>query len=120
VTSYVISIGYNSGRVDDSWENLKATAIKICNAPGRIVSEAIRINPEMPQSHSSLLHEFAEPFKERQDLTIKAYDESETVYLIASGGNVERDVKEILRRAFCRLLIEDMHRQGVEVNLHVS
>jgi hypothetical protein len=50
---------------------------------------------------------------------LRVDDEEQILHIMASGGSSSRILKEHVARAFCRLVIQDMHRKQIEVNLHV-
>lgn len=121
-TGYTISIGYNSAHEKaEASEMLKRIVMEIQNKPSLIVSEAKRTNPFVS---SNVLLPYAMAYEHPvRDATITVSVDSETgltsVHQIASGGGDERRYKEIVRRAFCRLVIAEMHSLDMEVNLGV-
>src|SRR5690348_3435921 len=124
-TSYTLSIGYLSGdsfkgNTDAAWQVLVDTLEHIKQAPERIVTEARRLDaPEMCGEGCCTLQSLAEAYQQYSDATLIIHqtDGKRYVTQLATG---DRTLKEHVRRAFCRLVIEDMHRQGIEVNLIVS
>ncbi|TXH51017.1 MAG: hypothetical protein E6Q97_19225 [Desulfurellales bacterium] len=119
MTGYHIKLGYNSNGISDdaAWEALKNTAIAIADNPRQIYNEAVGV--EGVQIPLDCL----DAYRAREDLTLRIIDEGEEdreIYQAASGGGQYRHWKEIARRAFCRLLIRQMHAQSIEVCLTVS
>ena len=120
-TSYVLQVGYPS-MFDRS--EMAEKLIEIVEAiqanPQMIVDEAIRLEPDRDVE---LLREYSIRYVPPvADLTLTS--EVDEIGLpifrqLASGGGESRDVKESLRRAFCRLVIEAMHRARMEVSLLV-
>jgi hypothetical protein len=129
MTGYYIEIGYLSGyswrgTPEAAWDELKASVVYRCDHPEHIVAEAVRLGAV----ENDDLREHAEEYRGRRDLTLKIVEQPRTlaeeqegfepyIQQFASGDRV---TKEIVRRAFCRLVIEDMHRLGIEVNLKVA
>jgi len=117
-TGYHIEVGYNSVHSkEEVAEKLVEVVHAICEEPESIVGNARLVEGAvMPM-------EYAESYRKPwQDLTIKIIDKDglPSVMQMASGGGVERGYKEAMRRAFSRLVIQEMHRCGMEVNLIVA
>jgi hypothetical protein len=128
MTYYIIGVGYNSGSSckeyhnnEKAWELLKSVVIEICNNPEKITEEAHKFNaPETCQHGPTCctLAGHAERYKlPWKDLTIRFDEENQTVVQLASG---DREVKEHIRRAFCRLVLYAMHKHNVEINITVG
>jgi hypothetical protein len=131
-TSYIIGIGYNSGASCDfkftssngffaeAWELLKSVVIEICNNPNRIVEEARKFSAAETCANGTTcctLEGHAEKYRiPWTDRTIAFDEKKKEVVQMASG---DRLVKEHIRRAFCRLVINEMHKHNIEVNLMV-
>lgn len=120
MTSYRIEIGYNSAHSTDAVEQkLRMVTEEICRHPELILKEALLREGKVIPS------EYGEAYRQPwQDKTIQfllaTEDRSFCVYQMASGGGIEREYKEAMRRAFCRLVIEMMHRKGMEVTMVVG
>ena len=124
-TAYTITIGYLSGYSyggdkDDAWDELVQCVEALREQPERLVAEARRLNaPETCNYGCCTLENVAETYRAAfthgNPLTIN-YDQR-YIMQMATG---DRAQKEHVRRAFCRLLIEEMHRKGIEVCLTVS
>lgn len=140
MTGYHLRLGYDSGcsgsRSDEErWRILLE------------VVEAIRMDPERIARDAALVEgvdvetarEYAAAFATRgpdcgpndlrqltEDLTLVVFlpsvreDRIGEVVSLASGWGPARRWKERTRRAFCRLVIHDMHRKGAEVCLSVG
>ena len=124
MTSYILEVGYNScNNKEDVSDELKKVAIEICEQWTEISDEASLMSSPYYKS----LFEYAESYGTcgedgTNDLTLKIDKDEEGLYYLrqaASGGGESREVKEHLRRAFCRLVIREMHKKGMEVNLRV-
>jgi hypothetical protein len=115
---YHIEVGYNNIRSTEIVRKALLTVVKtICATPGNIITEARRVERlEIPDNYAD---NYREPW---QDSTISIVDDGEKfqVMQLASGGGMERDFKEAMRRAFCRLVIAEMHARQMEVNLIVA
>jgi hypothetical protein len=130
-TSYVISIGYNSGiscparligesGATEAWGMLKSVVEKLCADTDRIVAEARAFNaPENCEKGPDCctLQNHADRYKlPWQDRTIYFDEKNQRVVQMASG---DRLVKEHIRRAFCRLVMAEMHKLNIEINIVV-
>ena len=117
MTCYLIQLGYNSGfsrrtGSETAWDTVKNLATVIRNNPDAIAAEVMRVE----DARKDELAEHCERFATDKDLTIM----ENAIMLLASGGGRARRLKEMTRRAFCRLLIGRAHALGIEVNLTVS
>jgi len=130
MTGYHITIGYLSGAdKGEAWEVLKREVAELCAEPAIIAHELLRHGMDVNR-----VREYAEAYRsfspetgrtEDSTLVIKERDlddeESEPqVMQLASGGGRSRTLKEATRRAVCRLLLERMHRRGIEININVA
>lgn len=123
MTGYHLSVGYISGYSagqdrSQAWEVMKEIVARLRQEPGLIAAEAARIEPGTLDE----CLEFAQNYHPSVgDLTVVVREgDPQEVAQSASGGGCERAMKEKLRRAFSRLVIEQMHRHGFEVNLNVA
>lgn len=117
MTGYYIEVGYNRARSkDEVGEKLREVVKAICAKPETILAEVKRVEGRaIPDSYAE---SYREPW---QDATIKIIEgERLQVMQLASGGGESRDYKEAMRRAFCRLVIEAMHLEQMEVNMVVT
>lgn len=126
MTGYHFELGYNGATrtdYDEMWTTMKATARKLCDAPGAIVAEARRLGcPENCDDGCCELDHYADnyalPFEaEGHPLKIVEDGENRQIMQMAS---TDHGIKYHVRRAFARLLIEAMHREAIEVNLVVA
>ena len=119
-TSYSIEVGYNScHNRDDAWGVLKEVCESIQSNPTSIFDEVFRLEPDINRTEILGVCGLYEP--PVQDLTIRIVesDERRAIVQMASGSGPSRDAKESCRRAFCRLVIEEMHRRKMEVSMSV-
>lgn len=120
VTQYRIEVGYNSSKDrDEVWDALKQVVIAIQDQPQRIIDEVLRIEPK---ANLKMLKDCAAYYRRPvEDLTIQVVEDETGRYIsqLASGGGSSRNMKESCRRAFCRLVLEDMHRKKMEVKIVV-
>jgi hypothetical protein len=117
MTGYHIEVGYNSVHSkEEVGKKLREVVKSICAKPEIITAELKRVEGrEIPDSYAE---SYREPW---QDATIKIIEgERLQVMQLASGGGESRDHKEAMRRAFCRLVIEAMHREQMEVSVYVA
>lgn len=130
MTGYHISIGYLSGGdKDEAWATLKEVVAKLCAEPAAVAMEALKYG--MPPDR---VREYAEPYRsfsaatgrtEDSTLVIKEADPDDPesyhqVMQLAGGGGESRGLKEATRRAFCRLVLKEMHKREYEININVS
>ena len=118
-TSYIISVGYNSAADrEEVGVKLREVVAAIQSAPGRIVQEVRRIEPNISDDVIDYAESYRPPV---EDLTVRIEedDDGPCVRQCASGGGNGRDLKEACRRAFARLVIEEMHRERMEVCFNV-
>lgn len=126
MTGYHITIGYNSaGDRRKAFETLKAVVQDIRTDSERLIREVWREKQYPHQRDRETLKEYAEmyllPARDHTLTIIEPHDdEPGQIMQLASGGGESRDIKEELRRAFSRLVILEMHRRGIEVNLVVA
>jgi hypothetical protein len=124
-TSWRIEMGYGEG----DWEDLKQAALDICNLWERILGEALAYDAPLTLDGENIgLYCIA--FKERRDLTIEFIEPGHPmwndeyprpfIHMMASGGDPARTMKEHTRRAFLRLIMADMHKQGMDISVVVS
>lgn len=119
MTSYLLEVGYNSsfGR-EEAEEKLKIAVDKLRNDPDRLIAEVRRLDGDLEPDCDVPFAEYARLYSSDEDLTIR-HDGEHRYIQMASGGGIGRSIKEAFRRAFCRLILEDMHREGVEINIGV-
>ena len=122
MTGYIISLGYQSGYSrnarDDLWAILRNAALAICADPVRLANEAVSFGaPELLDGER--LMDYARQYEKREDATIMFDDEERCIRQLASGSGAPRILKEHMRRAFIRMVMAEMHRQGIEVNILV-
>ena len=132
MTGYYIELGYGSGYAstsdyDRNWEMLKNICLQISRYPEKIIDEALRCGaPE--EVDDTNIREFAEHYRKSDQPCLEiiennAGDESKAtryVRFIAGGGGPVRKFREYLGRAVCRMIIEEAHRQNIELNIAVS
>jgi hypothetical protein len=117
MTGYHIEVGYNSGSFKvEVADKLREVVKTICAKPETILAEVKRIEGcDIPEEYAE---SYREPWK---DATVSFIDgEDFQVMQLASGGGESRDYKESMRRAFCRLVLEAMHRERMEVSVVVA
>lgn len=125
MTGYYISVGYNSSfSADEVWDEFKRVGQEIANKPDAICLEASRVD----DFGMAELKEYGEAFvQEQEDLTIRFKDadpndeDSEPqIVMYASGGDPSRSLKESVRRAYIRLVLQEMHSKQMEINIQVG
>jgi len=127
MTGYHISIGYNSTlthieRAGMTWEALKEVVAELRSQPNLIVGEVQRERSNLAEPH--ILLDYAAAYQDGIDKTLNIIEATDDrpaeIMQLASGSGDGRDIKEAMRRAFCRLVIFEMHKRGIEVNLIVA
>lgn len=121
-TRHVIQIGYNSSKCKYYvWEELKNHAEYLCNHPDDIAIEAKKYTVA---ALNDLVDEFSKAYTDCRDLTIQIKENKDVdkcyISQSSSGGGDQREVKEQLRRAFCRLILDYMHFLNMEINISVG
>ncbi len=124
MTSYRIEVGYNSAQdLPEVAEYMLGALDALQERPELIVAEVLRLEPTMD---SETLEEYAASYRKPvNDLTVRVDEDTERdnlpiIVQLASGGEPGRSVKEALRRAVCRLVMEHCHRNAMEVSIHVG
>jgi len=124
MTSYRIEVGYNSAQdLPEVAEYMLGALDAIQERPELIVAEVLRLEPTMDRE---TLEEYAACYRKPvNDMTVRVDQDEERENLpiivqLASGGEPGRSVKESLRRAVCRLVMEHCHRNAMEVSISVG
>lgn len=133
-TGYHLRVGYCSGSSGEhdaykNWQMLVQLVGEIRDQPGMIIKEVERVG-DQDKHDGTLLWSAAEDMStaaaEAGSQACMVIDDppgggrDREVLLMASGGKPGRAAKEAVRRAFCRVVIEEMHRRGIEVSLVVA
>jgi hypothetical protein len=117
VTSYKLTDGYSGDfDRDEIWQELLVVVDVVREDTNRIVSEVLRVEPK---ANKKKIQELAMYYKKPAiDLTIQIRENEECreVLQLATGGGL----KESVRRAFCRIVIDEMHKRKMEVSLIVA
>ncbi len=128
-TEYNLSLGYQSGYSrqgghDVFWQLLRGCVESLRYDPEAIVAEARRLAaPETCGKGCCTLRSVAKSYmldKHKGSPLVIRDPEGEDGGYVLQLTTGDRKLKEHVRRAFCRLVIERMHRLGIEVNLRVS
>lgn len=125
MTGYHIRLGYNANSDNaDNWPILEKAAFDLCEHPIRLYNEAVDFGCPQ-QLDGAYLSNYAEAYKQHEDATITIdegtdIDNPPQIMILASGGAPGRTFKEHLGRAFCRLLLIEMHRRGIEISITVA
>lgn len=124
---YHIRIGYNGGgnsaEEEFRWQSLVQSARTVADHPQRIIDEARRIGaPEQCDQGCCELATFADNYANDfstpgHPVSIIEREDDRQIMQMASAGD---ELKYCVRRAYVRLVIEEMHRLNIEVSLSVS
>lgn len=118
MTGYHVEVGYNSkDSKEDVWSKLRMVVYAICDKPEAIIAEAFRVERiAIPESYADC---YRKPWKDATVVFYESGDKRQVIQL-ASGYGESRDYKEAMRRAFCRLVLEKMHQEQMEVSIYVA
>lgn len=133
MTGWHITLGYASSygeaRTREGAEQLLETlAYEVADHILDILDEVKRTNVSREDEDGVQLFTYARKYQIRDDsfITISTVtnavgDVVETsIVLLASGGGISRTMKEHLHRAYCRLLMMEMHRHGLDIQISVA
>lgn len=130
MTGYHITIGYLSAAdKDEAWRVLKGVVASLCADPTRIAAEAgcFGMSPAVASEYAEAYRSFSSKNGRTEDSTLVILERDATtpesepqVMQLASGGGFERGAKEATRRAFCRLVMNEMHKLEYEININVA
>ena len=119
--AYTIKPGYNPNHsLEKVGERLHATVQEIRQQPSMIAQEVLRCSELFKLAD---LDAYCACYLPSIDnCTIKCVGTGETACVLqfASGGGLARTIKEHCRRAFVRIVINEMHRHEMEVSLEVT
>lgn len=126
MTGYTLTIGYMGGYScklsnEEAWQCLVKSTQELREQPQRLIEEARRLNaPETCDQGCCTLEgvagTYSASFTGGNPLVIN----HEKGYVAQYASGSDRAIKEHMRRAFCRIVIEEMHRVGIEVCLSVA
>lgn len=117
-TSYIISLGYGSDS-EENWKWLKATVKSI--RPCQLQEEYLKYDDVVVcEKGCCTLKQFAEHYTHCQDATLIIDDDKKFIQQFASGGGLQRKMKEGLRRAVCRLVLHEAHARHIEISIEVG
>lgn len=121
-TGWCLSPGYNfDSSPERAWAELKDVVADLRERDDLIASEAMRQGAPHRDSAGTSILEYAEAYKTPSvDATIRIDEKAKAVRQLATGVGDDRAMKHHVRRAFCLLVITEMHRRGFEVNLVVA
>lgn len=115
MTTYVLSVGYSSTvGVDKAVVRIEEIAKSIIAEQNKLIQE-VRFSTTKEISSPELM-EYAKCYNS-EDLTIR-FKHGEIIQ-IASGGGESREIKELFRQAFCRLVIKEANAEDINVNLNI-
>jgi hypothetical protein len=126
VLGYYIELGNMSGHsfkgsLDEAWGRLVAAVAELRESSMAIVDEVRRLNPDAKASAltpHAVAYSSLNKTAELRIIDEPEGDERKRQIVQYAGG--DRPTKELVRRAFCRLLIDAMHREGIEVEMTVA
>ena len=115
MTDYTITPGYSGGDRDISWEVL-LEAVKAITQE-ELLNEYQ--GPETCEDGCCSCVDMAKHMTVEQgvDLSVRIDEEARQVRMLASGGGVNRDMKEHMRRAFTLCVMRRADKQSVDVDV---
>lgn len=137
-TGYTIEVGYISGDsyqgdTNEAWQELRAAAEQLRNSPAKLATEAREFGAPFwcCDKHCADINEFCEVYRRNwtdggplmivdkpdEMFPCKDDDWQPHLHIMASG---DRAMKEHVARAFCRLVMYEMHRKGIEISIRVG
>lgn len=125
MTGWYLSVGYNADySADVVAAELIQAAERIRRNPELIEQEIRRVEGFRAPDHD-VLEPYLDRFQQEGDLALQidvypGHPGQATVKLMASGDQPGRSLKSICRRAFCRLVLAEMHAKAMEVNISVG
>ncbi len=122
MTGYTIRPGYNYAHQSASVaRELVAVVADLRMHPERIASEVARLEPGFSAVEVA---DFAALYREQPagdgTLRVMIEDGVPVITQVASGVAELRAIKCACRRAFIRLVVDEMHRRGMEVDVAVA
>lgn len=125
MTTYYFELGYCAQYPNDeeAWARLQELVRAICDHPERIIVEARRLGaPEHCNKGVCRLEESVDNYRlPYGDGPVEFVEATrKTPPAIRQWCSTGCDVKYAVRRAFVRLVIENAHRENIEVNLTVG
>lgn len=93
---------------------------RIRSNPSLIREELLRVeSPGVPEAD---LQEYIDDYRDPASATMKIVEEDGVfeVFQVASGVGESRAVKEMCRRAVCRIFLTEMSRRGVNISIVVA
>ncbi len=119
MTGYHMTLGYTANTeggeagLEKNWRTFKRVVAKLREQPRLILDEVMRVE----KKHWTAT-EWAEAYsvKAGQEIIHIAEDRHE-IWLAAAGSE---QIKFRFRRAFCRLVMAEMNRRDIEINLIVA
>ena len=109
---YCIQVCRNSSQDNkQEWEELKSVVKVLQHQPKRLIAEVLRLEPDANYDsvQASAGSVSAETNEEDRRLWIAPTDYDQLI-----------DQRGSCRRAFCRLVLDEMHRRGMDVDLIVG
>ncbi len=128
MTGYRITIGYLSGdsykgTTDEAWEALKNAVVSMRQST-LLAEFGIFNDTRMRAGIDCTATQLAGLMTHLRgsDASVKVIEDDgdNAVVLLASGGDKSRSMKEAMRRAYIRVIMREMHRQGIEISVRVS
>ena len=119
---YYVSIGYNPCNTDneENWETLKRKAKEVCKNPKAIKKEAKKLGcRDKCEDGCCTLEEYVDVYKRFFNVDGAPVHIDEENKHIVQYASTSTEFKYKIRRAYIRLLIQEMHKLGIEVNLEV-
>ena len=118
--TYRVDVGYNTHFSQSYvWKQLKKVAEDIIDDADRICTEVLRFD----FLDEAEVLTYCKALQNKDDASFVVYEVDLAIRLFASGGDDldnSRTLKERVRQAVFRLVLADMHRAGMNVNLSTT
>lgn len=125
MTNYTITLGYQSSHSNEDAKNeLLRVVTELRKQPQVLLNEVREYDPGV-FSLGENVEEYTLVYATGKDLTLTVETQNTeergcvVIRQLASGGDPGRSIKEACRRAFCRLVLQAMHKHGYEVSINV-
>jgi hypothetical protein len=119
-TTFLLKPGYNSGFGCNatSVDNI----IEVCKSISMddIKEKALEYGAPLVDSEDVDLDEYIKKYESLPSDDLTCYFEDDGVYQVASGGDDFRTIKEIVRRAFAMLVLEECYKRKYSVSFIIG
>ena len=121
MTGYHIRVGYNCDQSEeDVGATLREVVDEICETPEHIVAELNRVEPAIKPPPHYTAKDYADSYRKPwADSTISVKEEDRELHVMQLAGG-SGEYKHAMRRAFCRLVMNKMHKAHMNISITVA